>query len=359
MIKLKDFWIKIGAIFIGILAGILFYALIYEIVGGLLGGQESESFHGFFSKFPYAKPSLWILGFFIGSIITGYIGKKNGVLLGFFVALPLAIFTLLVFLQSLSKGDIDSMAGGYSTITFLFMGVIIFCIIGGKLGEICRHNLIFKGAIGGLCGYLATVTIASVVLSLLNLINKTVGSAYLTTIGIILLIGYSGFLGAVIAIITNKPTTNWAIFYLVLTLIPFSIIAIVTNEAISFMFLIIFVGGYLGYLKDKSRKIRFFLLFALPSFGRVPRFKRGDLLDTEAREASEMAMLPSVPITSSLILGLVFGIIDNFKNSLWSAIAGSIFGLLLGFIYLMIIGNVIRKFIGLSLTLNDLSAHNQ
>jgi len=352
--KSKNFFLKVAIIFLGILVGIIVYGLIYEIFCHQVGGYDSEGYHKVLSTYPYVKPLLWILGFFIGSIIAGYMGKRNGVLLGFFVALPLAIFTLLGFLQLLSKGDIDSVAGGYSTIIFLFLGVIVFCSMGGKLGEICRHNLIFKGAIGGLCSYLVIVIISSAVFLLLNLINKTFGSAYLTTTGIILLIGYSGFLGAVIAVINNKATTNWAIFYMILILIPFSIIAIVTNKAISFVFLITFIGSYLGYLKNKSKRIRFFLLFALPSFGRVPSFKGGGFLDAEAAEANEMAMLPSLPITTSLILGLAYGIIDNFRNSLWSAIAGSIFGLLSGFIYLMIIGNIIRKFIGLSLRINDL-----
>jgi hypothetical protein len=353
----RTFFHKVGFIFLGILVGIIVYALIYEIFCHQVGGYDSEGYHKILSTYPYIKPFLWILGFFVGSIFAGYIGKKNGVMLGFFIAFPLAIFTFLAFLDSISKNSIASIAGGYSTIIFLFIGVFVFCSIGGKLGEIASHNLIFKGTIGGLFSYLAIVIISSIVFLLINMINSSLSSAYLTTTGIILLIGYSGFLGAVIAVITNKPTVNWVIFYMILIIIPISFITIATNETISVMFLITFIGGYLGYLKNKSKRIRFFLLFALPSFGRVPKFNKGIYLDEEAAKANEMAVLPLFSITSSFIIGVAYGIIDNFRNSLWGAITGSIFGLFFGFIYLMIIGNIVRKFIGLSVKIDDLETY--
>ena len=120
---------------VGFIVGILIYAIIYQITIELAGGYDSENFHNLMKSVPIIKPALWVISFFISSIIAGYIARDRGKVVGLLAALPIIILSLIALVQIIVEKDINTTPGGYPLVFIFIIGVIVFPYLGGGLGE--------------------------------------------------------------------------------------------------------------------------------------------------------------------------------------------------------------------------------
>jgi len=209
-------------------------------------------------------------------------------------------------------------------------------------------KIIIKGALGGIVGYLITLLISRLIVVPISPFNKGVIAAFCETTGVILLFGYGGLIGgSVEAFVRKKAKFIYGIIGFAITVGIFYTMAMLMNEGIAMMVYLGIIGAFVGHISRVSEKLKFFLMFTLPSFSRIPRYKWGDYPEKDAEGAQKMAELPLVALTAGLIIGVFSGIETSFKESIIGAITGSFLGLIFGLIYLMIIGTIIRKFIGL------------
>ena len=120
------------------------------------------------------------------------------------------------------------------------------------------------------------------------------------------------------------------------------------------------LGGISGYLSNE-RKYRKFLMFAIPSFLPVPRFKSPfarfygrEYLDDESKEVGKNWLEPDFALTAAIIIPILLGMIESIKASFWAGIPATFLGVILGVFELMIIGTLIRLFSGLMITPEDM-----
>lgn len=176
--------------------------------------------------------------------------------------------------------------------------------------------------------------------------------SFVSAIDFVLTVAICFLISGVIESTWKKP--NWILSSLIGVGILVANIAVGLTAwpPIAFFILLLFFGGFIAYMSDRSVRSRYVIMFSIPAmgkkYGHVPVYQSGVYIDEEAKIAHRISLGPAQATTASFIIGFIVGITSGYRISIMGSIVGSLLGVIFAILFLMVMGTIIRGIIGIA-----------